>query len=660
MSNWKHSLQTRLFLLFMVVTIIPVFISNTLLYNQAKRGLEHLVDESMKKTTLTVQKLFDDKAQKALFLAQRYAMNTDLITSLQSQNREVMEKILIPQFERLQAEHDLSVLEIGDRNGVVFFRAHQPDQFGDDKLEESSVQAALNGNENGGFAFGKSGLTVRAFVPLRTGSEVIGTLQVGFDDTFLTDIGHSFNGTLAIYTDDRLAKTSDEAEKSMIGQAPTDSSIYPKIANGETVRIADAQGYTHLYYPLYDALKEHIIGMIRISQDTSSLLYLRQASFKLSILIMLLSLMIAVTIAIFLSKGISRPLEKLKSWMQQVTEGDLTAQLAIGNGKDEIHQVIHHAQVMVQHLGRLVREVHHTANELAASSEELSATIAENTESANQVTSAVQEIASGAETQLTSTEQSARAVEEMAKGLQNIAATSTQVSTIATATADRADKGNHVIQQSVQQMHSIQLSVDESGSLVQQLNERSIEIGQIVQVIDNIASQINLLALNAAIEAARAGEHGKGFGVVADEIRKLADQSEASAQQISTILTALQGEASQSVSTMEQVQMEVHKGMSQVTDAGQMFQQILQSIHTVVEYITEVSLTTRKISANAQQMSSFAVEMTNITREAASNTQQVASITERQVESLEDISASAESLSQTAQHLTELVERFKV
>jgi methyl-accepting chemotaxis protein len=197
---------------------------------------------------------------------------------------------------------------------------------------------------------------------------------------------------------------------------------------------------------------------------------------------------------------------------------------------------------MAQNLREVLSQIHMSAEQVAAASEELFATTEQATQATNEISSSIQEVASGAELQVSNSVESTNAMEEVAIGTQRIAESASNVKDLVQEASVLSEKGNGSIQMTIQQMNTIEKETDHIMNEIEQLKARSLEIGEIIEVITGITVQTNLLALNVAIEAARAGEHGKGFAVVAEEVRKLADQSRSSAGEIVELIKHIQKE----------------------------------------------------------------------------------------------------------------------
>jgi methyl-accepting chemotaxis protein len=373
-----------------------------------------------------------------------------------------------------------------------------------------------------------------------------------------------------------------------------------------------------------------------------------------------ISTVILLVFGWILLKSITSPLNEFVKEIERVANGDLTNSNLKSVRKDEIGKLSNAISKMVVNLKGLIETLQNSSSNLSASSEQLSASSKETTQATNEVAKTIQQVASGAETSVQGMEESLRALEELAQGIQQISENSKSISQKSDQTAEDARKGNESMNDAINRMSSITVSVDQSASMVKLLGERSREIGKIVEVITDISEQTNLLALNAAIEAARAGDSGKGFSVVAEEVRKLAVQSKESADQIANLIKETQGETSQTVTSMEKVTIEVESGTVVVQDAGKIFEKILQSVEAISEQMQEASAVSQQMSASAQQVSASIEENSQIAKEASASTQNVAASTEEQLASMQEIDSFALSLSQMAQELQEMIGKFKV
>lgn len=374
----------------------------------------------------------------------------------------------------------------------------------------------------------------------------------------------------------------------------------------------------------------------------------------------IIAVLIAIGIAIFIGRLISRPVVAIAKAANKISNGDLTVEEIKVKNRDEIGELATSFNQMANNLRTLIEKVSLNSVQVASSAEELTASAEQTSEATNQIATSIQEIASGAETQGQGATESSQAMKEMTIGIGQVAETTSSVSELAMETSKEANTGNKSLQKVIQQMDTINQVVDDSASVVKNLGEHSQEIGKIIEVITSISEQTNLLALNAAIESARAGEHGKGFAVVADEVRKLAEQSKDSADQIAGLIKKIQGDTAHAVEVMDKGTQEVQTGMVVVHEAEEGFKKILALIEQVTAQIQEATAVSEEMSASVQQVNASIDEIANIALASANNTQNVASASEEQLASMEEIAASASALSKMAEDLQLHVSKFRV
>jgi len=385
-----------------------------------------------------------------------------------------------------------------------------------------------------------------------------------------------------------------------------------------------------------------VTGSIQNAKDVSNTIII-------VLVVGIISVLVGIAISLIIGRIISKPVIALANSALKMAEGDLSVKPIKVKNKDEIGDLVSSFNLMAQNLRMVIEKVSINSSQTAASAEELTASAEQTARATEQIATSIQVIASGAETQVDSANDSSTAMNEMAIGIQQIAETSSFVSESAIETSREANLGNESLQKMIDQMNTINDAVSDSALGVKQLGELSKEIGNIIGVITGIADQTNLLALNAAIEAARAGEHGKGFAVVADEVRKLAEQSKESADQIAGLITRIQVETIEAVQAMEVGTTEVATGRLIVDETGKRFEKILVSIEQVTAQIQEVTAISEEMSASTEEVSASIGEMANIAQHSAENTQDVASASEEQLASMEEIAASATILSEMAE-----------
>lgn len=380
----------------------------------------------------------------------------------------------------------------------------------------------------------------------------------------------------------------------------------------------------------------------------------------LSYVMVVLTVLSMVITFISLYKKTAKPLRNIIELANQIAEGNLRINHMENRSKDEVSELTNAMNKMASNLRTVIQQVAESSEQVAASAEELTASVEQTNQATEQIASTIQEVAVGTDLQVGSIDKTSQTVHDMSIGVQQVAGNAQHVSITAVQAAEKAEEGRQAINTASKQMNSISGTVNGLARLIDGLGQRSKEIGQIIEVITGIAAQTNLLALNAAIEAARAGEHGRGFAVVADEVRKLAELSAQSAQQISLLIISIQEETNKAVQSMEVAKKEVIDGIDVVNVAGESFTQIDYAVKEVTTQTREVSTAVQQMTAGTEQMVQSLKFITEIAETAASGTQEVSAATEEQLASMEEISTSAISLSKMAEDLQMLISKFKV
>ena len=382
------------------------------------------------------------------------------------------------------------------------------------------------------------------------------------------------------------------------------------------------------------------------------------AEFEASLAIFVfLEAVLAGVIIFFLARRITKPLERLANIAGVVASGNLSVTIETRT-QDEVGQLAESMRRMIASLSLLIRKVTLTTEQVAASSQQLAATSKQSSQASHQVADNVAEMARGAEVQLKAVDESSALISHMSDRLRHIGTNVQGASGTCQKTSQAAMDGHTALYTAIRQMQIIENTVVQSSGVVARLGEKSKEIGQIVDAISSIAGQTNLLALNAAIEAARAGEHGRGFAVVADEVRKLAEQSQASAEQIAQLIRDIQVETDKAVTAMDQGTREVKTGGELAESAGQAFTQITSLIEQVATQVELMAADITNMERSSEQVVAAVERIHGISREAVTQTHSVSAATEEQSAAINDVASSSQALAQLADDLQHAVAQF--
>lgn len=383
---------------------------------------------------------------------------------------------------------------------------------------------------------------------------------------------------------------------------------------------------------------------------------------KLVVNIVILSLItcILVTVVIIIFSGyITKNIKEVNDLSRSIAEGDLT-QIINVKSENEIGSMGNNLNKMNNNLKRLIQKISGSLENVVATAEELTASSDQTQQSAEQVSLAIQQVAFGSAGQVDIANDTTKIAGEIFTGMEQISNNIQEVTNTSIEASKRAGKGNEVVYLAVEQMNNIQDKVAVSTQAVAILGDKSKEIGSIVSLITSIAGQTNLLALNAAIEAARAGEQGKGFAVVADEVRKLAEQSGSAAGSISNLINEIQKEIVNAVGAMDNGTVAVQDGISMVNQAGKSFAEILKDINYIASQMQDVSAVTEEISAGTHNMLGAIENVAKISTESSGNAESVVAASEQQTALMKEVANAAENLTQMAVELQSLMNGFKL
>lgn len=384
----------------------------------------------------------------------------------------------------------------------------------------------------------------------------------------------------------------------------------------------------------------------------------------------IIAIIVALIIGIVFAQTVSQKIRAIAHGAAQVAKGDLTVRVAAG-GKDELGILAQSFNEMIDNMRELLERVTGTTDLVNASSEELTATAQEaaatTEEIANgidetirvveegaqiqsasvdaaqiamrELSQAVNQIAQGAQEQAVNVNRGAEMVSGVAKGIQEINERMLVVDEAARVNKAKAEEGGQIVADTVEGIGEIKKVVDEAAGAIRELGNSSKQIGEIVEVIDDIAEQTNLLALNAAIEAARAGEHGKGFAVVADEVRKLAERSGKSTQEIRQLIQTIQKTTVQAVNSIEAGTNQVEKGSAKAHNAGKALQDIVA--------------VARKSEAETQAITRAIVEIRQQSEAVVQAIDNMAAITEENTAATEEMAAGSDNVLHTIENIAQ-------
>lgn len=735
-------IATRLMVVGIIISLLPTVILGVVSFGRYKKDIAEVVHANLSSVAESKAEEIASYFSELEKDVQNLAVSEDIRYPLLQQTwggtryRSSLEKF----GAQYVSQSGYDVLLVTDETGKVIFNTQDPKLDGTVLAESDYIKGALEGQVNVSKVFmspRKNEPVVAAAAPVwedETQSKLLGTVALVSSQSKIVRILQSgidkIGSTANMYLIDRDGTLLTDMLR---GEYSKGAALQKKVKSWASEQAAQAvetgeagwevggdyrdysgkQVLGHVKMVKMGGNRAALVVEIDAKEAYADLLSLRRFIVILAIGVVAVSSVITVAI----SSSVAGPIGQAAAMMRDIAEGegDLTKRLEL-TSRDELGELASWFNKFIENLHGIIKNVAESASELAATSEELSASSEESTSIASQIAETAQQIARGAQEQSQSATNTAQAVEHLAGLVQTVAeGAATQMNAVDTAAqilqeshrsleafaeklssvgavasenAKIAARGSESIQNVVASMAKIRASNETASAMVTELLGLSQGIKDIVAVIDDIAGQTNLLALNAAIEAARAGEHGRGFAVVADEVRKLAERSMSETKSIRDLIAKVAQAIERTVATIESSTREIQAGEVTVQETGQILEEIsgtavqaqevtqdllrsAKELHKAVERVDEainqIATVTAENTGTTERMAEAAEEVKRLVDNVAAVSEESAAAIEEVTASIEEmssasnqVSSSAQVLAGTAQRLQEIVGKFKV
>lgn len=612
--NMNWTIKARLIAAFLVVLILPCAALGWFSYNSAAdqmaQRIEHNAEQSVEMVNDKINNLVSMGMSDMDYLAG--AVTRDMMDG--AENPEV--KAVLDPLKAVKGQYDN--VFFADSTGLMPVSPHKEMAEGFDPRQRPWY---INAMENPGTAIvnepipnadGTGNLSVMVSKAAEDGSGVVGvTLSLSRLTEEVGAIKVGEQGYVTILDENRKFIVHPTVEPGSENNESFADEFYA--ADSGTLDYVFQGVDRRSVFATNELTGWKIIGGIELAEITAA----NQSILFTTIAVIAVALLIGIVLITWIVRSITSPLKQLIDTTEKIANGDLTEEVVI-RSKDELGQLSASVNHMVHKLRELIGEVIGSSQSVAAASLQISAT--------------TEEVASGSTAQAQASQNMQELFSELSLAINSVAEGAEEAAQLAARTTSIAQDGGNKVNKSVESMNQV-------STQMTRLEEDSIKIGEIIEVIDDISEQTNLLALNAAIEAARAGEQGRGFAVVADEVRKLAERSGEATKQITAIIKGMQENTHKSV-------LAVSDGVNQSQETGKAFENIIEMINETEHKVSEIAAASEEQAAQSNEVMLSIESISAASQEAAAASEETA--------------ATSQTLAQLAENLSDSVSIFKV
>lgn len=537
-------------------------------------------------------------------------------------NREQLMQWLGPAYQSLANNYGASQFQFHTPPATSFLRVHKPEKFGDDlsSFRHTVVRTNETRRDAKGLEIGVAGAGIRGVVPVMHQGTHLGSVEFGmsFGQTFFDQVKESYGIDAALhFVNGGKLETfaSTLSEQRLLEEGTLKATLTGKPHLAEFNR----KGVSFAVYaaPIKD-FSGAPVAVLELAMDRSVYVAALKGGQTASVSIALAALALCMLVARYVARGLARP---------------LTQAVAVVDGfaRGELRQQIDEAQINASETGQLLGALARMGHQLRGDIQGIASSARDLNNEASHLSQKADETSQETARQESQIGQVATSITQMSASVQEVAASAAKVVEATNKAAREAQNGRTVMMGTIETIGSLSEAVTQVASAIQQLAESSQAIGGVVEVINEIADQTNLLALNAAIEAARAGEQGRGFAVVADEVRTLAQRTQESTHEIRNMIERVQQGASEAVRAMEQGRATVDASVKRAANAGELLQAITQSVEVIMDMNNQIATAAEEQSTVTEEISRRVEEISAAARQAAGSTSYTAVASEKLV-----------------------------
>ncbi|WP_367344143.1 methyl-accepting chemotaxis protein [Methanomethylovorans sp.] len=661
-------LKSKMILSFILLSMLLI----ALFAFQSSNNQELLIEYQKQELALQVEKSINTRMEMQLENVATSLVpiseNQDILKLFAERDRQGLTSLLLPVYKDLSLK-GVDQFQFHLPDSTSFLRLHSPEKYGDDLSsfrytvnEANSKMRTISGLEEG-----KGGYGFRVVSPLTYNGQHIGSVEygMGFDDYFLSQLQEDYPGEYFIYTfpDERSVSWESSNNGLLAGTIGVDPlQVSEKqlelLMKGEAVSFTSEDGNSLVVMVPFVDYNGETKGYIKSLVSLEGVTLLANKTSDNILIISFVGLVLSIAFGLFIANLLTKPLNNMVLATGDIAEGDMTVR--VQESDDEIGKLGASINKMVAGIRQIVQEVQENSVSVTATADNFLAFTEKMAVTCDVVKEDVSKISNGADIQSQKVFEVTTAMNDMSMAVQEIANNAQMTSETAINANELMKDIGEQSESLILQMDSIKTSSYESVEVMEQLDAKSVKIGEIVTLITGIADQTNLLALNAAIEAARAGEQGRGFAVVADEVRKLAEESGSAAKEISLLVKDIQKATENAVSSISQETTKVETGSESLNKAVEAVKKAIKNGDEVAKMAQEIAAATQEQSASIQEVTASIEDVSSISADSADGTQKISLTIEEEALLMSDLAKAAKDLAGTADHLRNSISKFKL
>jgi len=656
----KNNLVAKivLYLVFFVVVIFAFFYgTNVSVQNELIREFEQQYSMSViNQVDLALESAYDQSEA----LVQTLEHNPEIIKAFAEGDRELLGELLAPLYESWQTEYDVSQIQFITPDIHSFYRAHKPEEFGDDLSFRRALSQVIQTEKPLTVAeSGVAGYGLRCIIPLYENDRFLGACEVGISLNKAVEkaLGEQNLGHYSLY-----GLTGSQPEK-LWGDDPR-VTLYPndleKLQQGQSFYRTSPDGqYILVMFPIKD-VDNQTIAYIHGELSRDAILQAEKSAKTRILLIMVLALLILCgSIFIILRRALYH-LKPLQQAMNHVSNGDLTKIVNLVSRQDEIGQVTADFSRLLDKIKEVFRQLFTTTSHLTSNANFMNDVTNSSVAKLNLSMNALQELSHQLEEVGKSLQQADLGVEQIAAASQMVADKTQNMQESYITLTEVARSGKDSLSQVVQSINNLKASSINTLENARELETISQDIGAISSTIMAVSDQTNLLALNAAIESARAGEHGRGFSVVAEEVRKLAEETAQYARQISNLIANVQSQITGFVQQIESMAGIIDEGNRTTLSVVEKLEEIVRHVEMVEKSVYDISSAIEEQSASSQEISAVVDSVTEVSSNLLAALRDTMQHIQEQVANFSELTRIAGETNQISDSLRSIIQQYRL